>query len=195
MKQTLRFEPSAQDQAWAAAWVGANLAAGERFVAVHPGASGPTKAWMPERWAALGDALAGRGLRVVLTGGPAEAPLAAQVAAMMRRPPLDVSGATNVGQLAALLGRAALTVGGDTGPLHIAVSQGRPTIHLFGPSDPDRFGPWGDPARNMVLRAGLPCSPCSSFDFCPRHTEPAECMERILLAQVLRAADALLDAG
>jgi heptosyltransferase-2/heptosyltransferase-3 len=161
-------------------------------VAIHPGASGPTKAWPPERWAALADALAERGLRVVLTGGSAEADLAAQVAAMMRSPALSVAGATGVGQLAALLGRAELVAGGDTGPLHIAVSQGVPTIHLFGPSDDGRFGPWGDPARNIVLRADLPCSPCSSFDVCPRHTDPVECMDRIALATVLRAADTLL---
>jgi ADP-heptose:LPS heptosyltransferase len=111
----------------------------------------------------------------------------------MRHPALSVAGATGVGQLAALLGRAALVAGGDTGPLHIAVSQGAPSIHLFGPSDPARFGPWGDPARNIVLRAGLPCSPCSSFDFCPRHTEPVECMDQISLATLLRAAESLLD--
>ena len=192
VKDQLRFEPSANDQAWAEQWIARHLAPGERFVAVHPGASGPTKAWPPDRWAALADALAARGLRVVLTGGPAEAPLAAQVADLMRRPALSVAGATGVGQLAALLGCAALVVGGDTGPLHIAVSQGAPTLHLFGPSDPGRFGPWGDPAHNVVLRADLSCSPCSSFDVCPRRTVPVECMDRIQLAQVLRAAATLL---
>jgi heptosyltransferase-2/heptosyltransferase-3 len=191
----LRFEPGPQAQAWAEQWVREHLAPGERLVAIHPGASGPTKAWPAERWAALADALANRGLRIVLTGGPAEAALADQVAALMRHHALSVAGATGVGQLAALLGRAALVAGGDTGPLHIAVSQGAPTIHLFGPSDPARFGPWGDPARNIVLRAGLPCSPCSSFDFCPRHTEPVECMDRISLTTVLRAAESLLSQG
>ncbi len=191
----LRFAPGPTAHVWAKAWITTNLVPGERFVAIHPGASGPTKAWPPERWAALADALAERGLRIVLTGGPAEADLAAQVAALMRHPALSVAGATGIGQLAALLSRAALVVGGDTGPLHIAVSQGVPTIHLFGPSDPGRFGPWGNPAQNIVLRAGLPCSPCSSFDICPRHTDPAECMDRIALATVLRAADVLLSQG
>jgi heptosyltransferase-2/heptosyltransferase-3 len=131
----------------------------------------------------------------MLTGGAAEAALAAQVAALMRAPALNMAGATSLGQLAAIFGRAALTIGGDTGPLHIAVSQGCPTIHLFGPSDSGRFGPWGDPTRNLVLRAGLPCSPCSSFDACPRHTDPAECMDRIPLPMVLRAAGGLLAAA
>ncbi len=192
IKSPLRFAPSPAAQDWAEAWVKTNLSLGERFVIIHPGASGPTKAWPPARWAALGDALAERGLRVVFTGGPTEAALAASVAAQMGHPALSVAGATGVGELAALLGRAALAAGGDTGPLHIAVSQGTPTIHLFGPSDPDRFGPWGDPARHIVLRAGLPCSPCSSFDGCPRQTAPVECMDRIQLGHLLRAADTLL---
>jgi heptosyltransferase-2/heptosyltransferase-3 len=188
----LRFDPSHTAQVWADQWMAEHVSLGERLVAIHPGASGPTKAWPPERWAALADTLSDRGLRVVLTGGPAEAALAAQVAASMRQPALSVAGATSVGELAALLGRAALVVGGDTGPLHVAVSQAASTIHLFGPSDPGRFGPWGDPERNIVLRASLPCSPCSSFDFCPRHTDPVECMDLIRLSQVLRSADALL---
>ncbi len=188
----LRFTPDHAAQAWAAEWIAANLAPGERLVAIHPGASGPTKAWPPERWAALADALAEQNLRIVLTGGPAEVDLAAHVSRLMRHPALNVAGATGIGQLAALLGHAALVVGADTGPLHIAVSQGVPTIHLFGPSDPGRFGPWGDPAQNIVLRASVPCSPCSSFDVCPRHTDPVECMDRIALSTVLRTAHTLL---
>jgi lipopolysaccharide heptosyltransferase II len=188
----LRFDLSQEDHAWAEDWLREHLAPGERFAVIHPGASGPTKAWPPARWAAVGDALAERGLRVVLSGGPDEVDLAAQVAARLQHPALSVAGATSVGQLAALLGRAALVVGADTGPLHIAVSQGCPSLHLFGPSDPGRFGPWGDPARNRVLQAGLACSPCSSFNHCPRQTDPPECMQRIEIDQVLRAVDSLL---
>jgi ADP-heptose:LPS heptosyltransferase len=188
----LQFTPDHAAQAWAAEWIATNLTSGERLVAIHPGASGPTKAWPPERWAALSDALAAQNLRIVLTGGPAEVDLAAHISRLMRHPALSVAGATGIGQLAALLGHAALVVGGDTGPLHIAVSQGVPTIHLFGPSDPGRFGPWGDPTQNIVLRASVPCSPCSSFDVCPRHTDPVECMDRIALSTVLRTAHTLL---
>ncbi|NTV62489.1 MAG: glycosyltransferase family 9 protein [Oscillochloris sp.] len=188
----LRFEPSPADHTWAASWLHRQLGPGERFVVIHPGASGPTKAWPAERWASLGDALAGRGLRVVLTGGTSEVALAQQVADQMQRPALSVAGATAIGQLAALLAHTSLVVGGDTGPLHIAVSQGCPTIHLFGPSDPARFGPWGDPQRNRVLSAGLACSPCSNFSVCPRKTDPAECMQAITLAQVLSAIESLM---
>lgn len=187
------FAPTGEERAWAEGWLAANLAPGERLVVVHPGTGGPTKLWPPERWAAVADALAGEpDARVVLTGGPGEAPLVAQVAALMARPALTLAGRTSVGQLAALLGRAALALGVDSGPMHIAVSQGAPSVHLFGPSDQARFGPWGAPERHVVLRAGLFCSPCGVFAACPRGTAGPECMAAIPPAEVIAAGRRLL---
>jgi ADP-heptose:LPS heptosyltransferase len=92
-----------------------------------------------------------------------------------------------VGQLTALLRRATLVLGVDSGPLHLAASQGTPSVHLYGPSDAVRFGPWGDPTRHRVLRAGLWCSPCGVFSACPRGTDPPECMAAIDISAVLAA--------
>ncbi|EFO81458.1 glycosyl transferase family protein [Oscillochloris trichoides DG-6] len=187
------FEPGATAHAWAAQWCAAHLGDAP-FVVIHPGASGPTKAWPPERWAAVGQALVARGWQVVLSGGPDETDLVRQVAAQIPAAH-SVAGATSIPQLAALLARAHLMIGGDTGPLHLAVSQGCASLHLFGPSDPGRFGPWGDPARHRVVAAGLACSPCSQFQTCPRQTQPAECMQKIAVEQVVRLAVGMLDAA
>ncbi len=187
------FAPTDEERAWAEGWLAANLAPGERLVVVHPGTGGPTKHWPPERWAAVADALAGEpGARLLLTGGPGEAALVAQVAALMARPALTLAGQTSVGQLAALLGRAALVLGVDSGPLHLAVSQGAPSVHLFGPSDHARFGPWGPPERHAVLQAGLFCSPCGVFAACPRGTAGPECMAAIPAEAVIAAGRRLL---
>ena len=35
-----------------------------------------------------------------------------------------------------------LMVSGDTGPLHIAAAVGTPVVALFGPTHPERNGPW-----------------------------------------------------
>lgn len=190
------FHPTPEERAWADGWVAANLAPGERLVVIHPGTGGPAKHWPPERWAAVAEALAAEpGVRLLLTGGPGEAPLVEQVALLMAAAPLTLAGQTSVGQLAALLGRAALVLGVDSGPLHIAVSQGAPSVHLFGPSDHARFGPWGHPARHAVLRAGLWCSPCGVFAACPRGTAGPECMAAIGAGAVLAAARGLLARG
>jgi heptosyltransferase-2/heptosyltransferase-3 len=192
-QRTTRFEPAVEDIGWADVWLRSqNIAAGSRLIVVHPGTGGRAKLWFPERWAAVADALADGGARVVLTGGPGEQALVEAVAARMRKRPPTLAGQTTLGQLAALLRRASLVLGVDSGPLHVAVAEGVPTMHLYGPGDEGRFGPWGDPERHRVVRAGLWCSPCGVFDTCPRGLERPECMERISVEQVVAVARQLL---
>jgi lipopolysaccharide heptosyltransferase II len=81
---------------------------------------------------------------------------------------IDLAGHTpHLLQLAALLERATVLVSGDSGPAHIAVAVGCKLVEIFGPTDPRTYGPL-DPEA-IVLRAALPCSPC--YD----NTRPAEC--------------------
>jgi ADP-heptose:LPS heptosyltransferase len=210
----MRFAPAPADEAWAAAWLAAHgVAPGDRLVIIHPGTGGPDKHWPAARWSAVGDALVamdggGRSiraeasgahrhspaskLRLVLTGGPGEEGLVAEVATGMRAAPLMLAGQTTLGQLAALLRRADLVLGVDSGPLHLAAAVGAPSIHLYGPSDADRFGPWGDPARHVVLRAGVWCAPCGVFAACPRGLALPECMGRIDTARVVAEARRML---
>ncbi len=187
----LRFVPTSAAQEWAADWRRQNLAPADRLIIIHPGTGGPTKHWLREHWMALARSLIRPGRRIALTGSPAEA---SEVAAIAAAHPalITLSDALTIERLAALLGYADLVIGVDSGPLHIAVSQGAPTIHLFGPSDPLRFGPWGDPARQRVITAGLFCSPCGVFAACPRATDPPECMAAITPAQVAAVAETML---
>ena len=136
----------------------------------------------------MADALAVEpGVRVVLTGGPGEEARVAEVQASMNSTALDLAGKTSVGQLAALMARATLVLGVDSGPLHLAAATGARTIHLYGPGDPARFGPWGDLARHMVLQTNLWCQPCGEFSACPRGLAVPECMERLSVEEVLGA--------
>jgi ADP-heptose:LPS heptosyltransferase len=189
-----RFDPSQDDLVWADSWLAAHrIYTRDRLVVLHPGTGGPAKLWRAERWAAVADALVAAGARLVLTGGPGEEPLVEELARRMRAHPPTLAGQTTVGQLAALLRRAALALGVDSGPLHLAAAQGVRTIHLYGPGDAGRFGPWGDPARHIVVRADLWCSPCGVFGACPRGLARPECMELIDVATVVAQAQRLLD--
>jgi len=181
--------------AWADRWLRERgIGSNERLVVIHPGTGGQSKLWLPERWSAVGDALQQLpGVRLLVTGGPGEEGLVATVAGGMAEQPLTLAGTATVGQLAALLGRAALVLGVDSGPLHLAVAAGAPTIHLYGPGDSGRFGPWGDPKRQVVLRAGLFCSPCGVFTACPRATYPSECMALLSVTQVATRARTMLE--
>ncbi len=190
-----RFDSTQDDIMWADDWIAAQGLAGARLVLLHPGTGGPAKLWFAERWAAVADALQDAGVRLVLTGGPDELALVAEVAAHMQSAALNLAGQTSVGQLAALMRRAALVLGVDSGPLHLAAAQGVPTIHLYGPGDAARFGPWGDRARHVVLRAELWCSPCGEFAACPRGLARPECMELIASTRVTERALGMLDAA
>ncbi len=141
------------------------------FVCVHPGAQLASRRWPPERFAAVADALAAQGFRVVLTGGPQEAALTAEVAGRMRQPALDFSGRTELFTLGALLERARLLVSNDTGVMHVAAALGTPSVAISSGADVARWAPL-DAVRHPVLWHAVACRPCG-HRVCPTGHECA----------------------
>jgi lipopolysaccharide heptosyltransferase I len=125
------------------------------FAIINPGGGWPTKLWPSERYAQLADWLWSEcGLSSFVTFGPGEEALARAVASNARSSaarPL----ASTLKQFVALARRAALFVGGDTGPLHLAAAGGTPIVGLYGPTSPERNGPF-DP-RDVTVGRDLWC--------------------------------------
>lgn len=119
----------------------AGLSAAEDYICVHPGARAVRRRWPVTHFAAVADALAAMGLRVVITGSETERPLAAAVADAMHAPALDLSGRTDLGALAALLRGARLLVCNDTGVSHLASALAVRSVVVFSGSDPGRWAP------------------------------------------------------
>ena len=108
------------------------------------GTSKADKDWLPERWAAVCDALVtGHGLQPVLVGGRSPRELAAE-AEIMRRATHAPASALGSGlrNLVSILDGSALVLSPDTGPLHMAVALNRPVISLLGYTNPHRVGPY-----------------------------------------------------
>lgn len=168
-----------------------------RFLVVHPGSGSYSVArrWAPERFAAAADLLAGRhGLQVVVVGGLDEVALAQDVAARMRTPSFVLAGQTTLPELAGVLRRAALVIGNDSGVAHLASAVGAPVAAVFGPFNHHAWRPLG---RSLVVRAApaLPCMPCSNRDIgrgYPEGCPPRYCLREVSPAQVVRAAEFLL---
>jgi ADP-heptose:LPS heptosyltransferase len=156
----------------------------ERYVAVHPGASVPARAWEPERHAELVDALVADGRSVVVTGAPGERALtAAVVRSPARDGVVDLGGATTLGALAGVLAGADAVVVGNTGPAHLAAAVGTPVVALFAPTVPAaRWRPWGVP--HELLHRDVPCAGCRAR-VCPVAGHP--CLAGVTVAEALDA--------
>lgn len=139
--EQLEFAVTAADRRDLASIDEARALATRAYACVHPGASVAARRWPAERFAAVADGLARRGLEVVLTGTAAEAHVTRAVASMMRRPALDLAGRTSLGALAALLSEAAIAVTNDTGTSHLAAALRTPSVVVFTGSDPRRWAP------------------------------------------------------
>lgn len=101
------------------------------LAALHPGAGDPRRRWPPEKFAAVGDALARAGARVVIVGAYEDPALNRRVVEAMACPALDLHGQLSLGGLAAVLARCRVLISNDSGPLHLAGAVGIPTVGIF----------------------------------------------------------------
>lgn len=154
-----------------------------RYIVLNPGAAWPNKRWPPERFGELAAALRDRtGLRSLVTWGRSERELADAVVRSSSGA-ATAAPATSVSDLAVLMREAALVVSGDTGPLHIAAAMGTPLVGLYGPTWPERNGPW-DPHDVVISRASV-CV-CHHKRQCQRG---APCINEITLEEVVAASE------
>jgi lipopolysaccharide heptosyltransferase I len=157
-------------------------------VALLPVSRWPTKNWPEEGWIALGRGLAGAGVEALpVLGGPADAPACNRIAAAIGGPAHSLAGRLSLPETGGLLAAVDLLAANDSGPVHIAAAVGTPCLTLFGPTDPQRTGPYG--AGHRVLKTDLPCRPCFSRR-CRIRTHA--CLRTLPPEQVLAAAVAML---
>ncbi|MGX6448632.1 glycosyltransferase family 9 protein [Patulibacter sp. S7RM1-6] len=157
------------------------------YLVVHPGASVPARAWAPERNRDLVRALAARGHRVVVTGGPDETALTALVSDGGATA-LDLGGRTDVPGMAEILAGARVVVVGNTGPAHLAAAVRVPIVSLFAPTVPAvRWRPWAVPQE--LLHLPVPCAGCRATA-CPVPGHP--CLDDLPVDEVVAATERVL---
>ncbi len=67
---------------------------------------------------------------------------------------MNLTARTQLREMIPIVDRARLIVANDSGPMHLAAALARPVVALFGPTPPERFGPYPlDCPRHVVLRA------------------------------------------
>lgn len=67
---------------------------------------------------------------------------------------INLTSKTSLMQLVNLIQRAKLVISNDSGPIHMAAAFGIPVVGLYGPTNPERTGPFPlDGVRNQALVA------------------------------------------
>ncbi|NOT95080.1 MAG: putative lipopolysaccharide heptosyltransferase III [Nitrospira sp.] len=161
------------------------------IVILQPAARYWFKAWPYERFAELADRLVSDyGCQVLIGGSREDEALAQRIQAAAKSRPISMAGQATLKEFAAIAQRAALFVGNDSGAMHIAAAVGTPMVALFGPSNPDEWGPRGGPAE--VIYKGLDCRACF-HPTCMREEE--NCMKQIDLGEVLARIQRLIPLG
>ncbi|MBI4698864.1 MAG: lipopolysaccharide heptosyltransferase II [Nitrospirae bacterium] len=155
------------------------------YVVIVPSARWETKKWPAENFGMLISRLT---MPCVLTGGDSDLPVIQQVMGCSGGRGINLCGKTDLRELLALIAGARAVVSNDSGPMHIGAALDVPVVALFGPTDPERTGPYGWSGgrsgminkKLKVLRSPMPCSPC----FKRRCRDPL-CMSGISVEKVL----------
>jgi ADP-heptose:LPS heptosyltransferase len=168
----------------------------ERFVLLSPGASHPARRWPTEEFAALGQRLSRKDLRVYVFGSMNDRALGDQIVAVSNGRLRNLAGSTSILEGLALIRRAAVLVTNDSGPAHMGGSLGTPTLVLSAcpasskeehANSPLRVRPVGP--RVIVLQPEASAPGCSGRCEAPT----AHCIQGIRIERVLQTAEALLD--
>lgn len=162
---------------------------GRPIIVMNSGASTVQKRWPVDYWVQIGRWFVARGASVVLFGGNDDRQMVDRVEDGIGSCPqvLNLAGKTDLRQLASVVARCDLMISGDTGPLHIAVNVGTRCLGLYGPTNPLASGPYG--ARNEWLWKHASCSPCGRKPVC---RGDVKCLMSItpddVMAQVVKMA-------
>ncbi len=161
-------------------------------IALHPGASQPSKRWLPEKWRALIRRLHEDGKDVVILGSPAERK---EIFDMFYREIMSFSLSVITENLTAVLdsiSRADVLVGMDSFSVHAAHALGIPVVVLHGPFEPSVMTPPG----GIPLSSGSLCKvfPCRNRPSCRNTEHEYICVRGIIDNTVVDAIESQLSA-
>ena len=152
------------------------------YIVLNIGATKPANRWKSEYFAKLADMIEKQThFKLVITGGNDDRQYAKEIETKAHCQIKNLCGKTSLKELVIVIANAKCVVSCDTGPMHLAVALGTNLIALFGPSDPERTGPY----TGIVIQEKLECSPCNK-----KKCKAPICMEKIKPEHVM---DKLMD--
>ena len=158
------------------------------WIALHSGATAPSRRYPEDQYARALTLLRGEGRRILLLGGTQDADLKGHLAPYRQHLPglIDLCGALSLGALASVIGRSSVLICNNSGPAHIAAALDVPIVDLYALTNP-QHSPWR--ATHRLLFHDVPCKHCYK-SVCPEGHHA--CLTGVSPARVAQAASALI---
>lgn len=157
------------------------------FVYLNPTARWQTKFWISSNWSALCEKLLQVGIHPVFGGSVQDLAYIHEITSRINEGAFIAAGKLSLTESVALLKRAAAYVGLDTGPMHMAAMVGTPVVALFGPTHPERVGPYRV-KREIIRNESLDCLCCRK-----RNCDHLSCMRGIEVDTVYEKVLSLIE--
>lgn len=151
------------------------------YAILVPGARWQTKRWPPERFGELASRLP---LQSIIVGSKADSDSAELIVSLSEGKAVSLAGKTSLKELIAVMRKAKFVISNDSGPMHIAAALGIPVYAIFGPTDPQKTGPYGK--GHTIIRGEEPCAPCFK-----RTCEDVKCLEGLSVDKVFEIIKAI----
>ena len=181
------------------------------YAVLHTHPQWTYKQWTVEGWVEVGLYLKKMGLKLVLSGGPAQQEIdyVADIQHQLPDDTINLAGQVSLAQLAHIIAQAKLYIGPDTGITHLAAATGIPVIALYGPTNPVKWAPFpyghhanvnpfdkkGDQHVNNIyfVQGEGDCVPCD-LEGCDRHQQShSRCLDSLSPDAIKRLVRQLLN--
>lgn len=156
----------------------------KKIIALHAGASCPSKRWPVENFAALGQKILAADPEVTLAviGGKEEKEMGQRLTGLLGSRAQDLTDQFSLKELAGFLSQCELLISNDSGPVHVAAAVGTRTLTIFGRSLPGLgITRWRALGRgHTVLQKDVGCAVCLAHH-CPIEFE---CLKALSVEEV-----------
>jgi heptosyltransferase-2 len=158
-------------------------------VLFHPAAAHPDKMYPLEHWAEAMKQLSDKHqLLPFFVGAVQDRQIYERLEALSGIKGINLAGQLSIRESLALMTKLDMAICVDSGPAHLAAAAGLPVVTLFGPTDPERWRPWGD--KNVVIADfNLECRPCNYKKVCD---DERPCLTALSPQLIVESADRII---
>ncbi len=153
----------------------------------------PTGGWSskkcdPAKLAEIGNHITQKyDANVLIIWGPGDENDAKDILLTMKTETTYLAPKTNLLQMAAMISKCTFVICNDSGPMHIAAALKVPVLALFGPTDPELQGPFGE-KHEWINLLELDCIKCNLLE-CPKNHE---CFLQLPIRHIMEKVDSLI---